>query len=239
MTPSQKGPVDIDRRHLVMYGASLAGAAALGMAVPALAGQKAKADFKLPPLPYPQDALEPVISKRTISFHYGKHHAGYVKKLNRFAGGSKYATMPLQQVIKESWQAKNMKVFNNAAQVMNHALYWHSLRPNGGGKPGGELLKRLQADFGGYDAFCQEFIKQAAGRFGSGWAWLVQDQGRLAIMTTSNAETPLTMGKKPLLVVDVWEHAYYLDYQNQRGRYLKEVVQKLLNWDQAAAALKA
>lgn len=183
--------------------------------------------IELPKLPYKRDALEPHISQRTIDFHYGQHHAGYVKNLNNLIENSKFENMSLEEIIKNS----EGSIFNNAAQVWNHTFYWHCMTPEKDGHPQALLLKTLERDFGSFDNFKQMFIKQAATLFGSGWLWLVCDNDKkLSLLQTSNAETPLTNNElRPLLVCDVWEHAYYLDQQNLRLAYLNEFWQ-IINW---------
>ena len=183
--------------------------------------------IELPKLPYKRDALEPHISQRTIDFHYGQHHAGYVKNLNNLIENSKFENMSLEEIIKNS----EGSIFNNAAQVWNHTFYWHCMTPEKDAHPQALLLKTLERDFGSFDNFKQMFIKQAATLFGSGWLWLVCDkEGKLSLLQTSNAETPLTNNElRPLLVCDVWEHAYYLDQQNLRLAYLNEFWQ-IINW---------
>lgn len=193
--------------------------------------------FKLPPLPYAENALEPVISARTISFHYGKHHQGYVNKLNKQVEGTPLAEQPLEAVIKATANPDQTAIFNNAAQVWNHTFYWNSLKPKGGGKPTGALAEMIDKSFGGFEQFKAEFAKAATGQFGSGWAWLVKDGDKLAVVKTGNADNPLVHGQKPLLTVDVWEHAYYLDYQNRRAEYVTAVLDGLINWDFAAQNL--
>ena len=189
--------------------------------------------FKLPALPWDENALAPAISAETIGFHYGKHHAGYLTKLNAAADGSDWADLDLQGVIRHCHGKPELQgIFNNAAQVWNHTFYWESLAP-GGSAPGGALAERIDEDFGGLEAFRDAFGQAAAGQFGSGWAWLVDQGGKLAITTTGNADTPLTDGLTCLLTVDVWEHAYYLDYQNRRPDYLAAVLE-LLDWNRAA-----
>ncbi len=184
----------------------------------------------LPALPYDRDSLEPFISRNTLDYHYGKHHQTYVNNLNRLVAGTEYEGMELEALIRRS----SGGLFNNAAQVWNHTFYWHSMRPAGDDGPGTELATRLSSDFGSMDAFRAEFTAAAMGQFGSGWAWLVQrPDGRLAITTTGNAESPLTTDDKPLLTCDVWEHAYYLDRQNDRAAYL-EAWWQLVNWEFAA-----
>jgi Fe-Mn family superoxide dismutase len=194
------------------------------------------APFQLPPLPWPENALDPVISANTLSFHYGKHHRAYVNKLNELVQGTRFADMTLEQIVKES-AGKDQKVFNNAAQAWNHTFFWNCLRKEGG-KPSGALASRIEADCGGYDAFKKKFAEAAVNCFGSGWAWLVEKDGKLDIVATSNAGTPIAQGQTPLLTVDVWEHAYYLDYQNRRPDYAAAVIDKLLNWDFAAEQLE-
>lgn len=193
--------------------------------------------FKLPPLPYAENALEPVISARTIGFHYGKHHQGYVNNLNKLVTGTPLADQPLEAVVKATANPDQTVIFNNAAQVWNHTFYWNSLKPKGGGKPTGALAEMIDKSFGGFEQFKAEFAKAATGQFGSGWAWLVKDGDKLAVVKTGNADNPLVHGQKPLLTVDVWEHAYYLDYQNRRAEYVTAVLDGLINWDFAAQNL--
>ncbi len=196
------------------------------------------APFELPPLPWDQGALAPVISARTIGLHYGKHHATYVKKLNELVAGTRFAEMPLDHVIAATvGGAESQKIFNNAAQAWNHAFFWSCLRPGGGGEPERNIAKRLEADFGGYAPFRERFAQAAVDCFGSGWAWLVARGDKLEVLATSNAGTPLTMGATPLLAIDVWEHAYYLDYENRRPEFVAAVIDKLLNWDFAEEQL--
>ena len=193
--------------------------------------------FKLPPLPYAENALEPVISARTIGFHYGKHHQGYVNNLNKLVTGTPLADQPLEAVVKATANPDQTVIFNNAAQVWNHTFYWNSLKPKGGGKPTGALAEMIDKSFGGFEQFKAEFAKAATSQFGSGWAWLVKDGDKLAVVKTGNADNPLVHGQKPLLTVDVWEHAYYLDYQNRRAEYVTAVLDGLINWDFAAQNL--
>ncbi|MFA5088159.1 MAG: superoxide dismutase [Candidatus Omnitrophota bacterium] len=189
----------------------------------------------LPPLPYAPNALEPVISANTISFHYGKHHKGYVDNLNKLIAGTEFAGFKLEKIITETaGKADKAAIFNNASQAWNHAFFWNSLTPNGGGEPPAELKKKIEASFGTVDACKKELAAAALGQFGSGWAWLVLDGDSLKVVKTSNADSPLTKGRKPLLTIDVWEHAYYLDYQNRRADYLNAVLEKLINWGFAA-----
>lgn len=196
------------------------------------ASARAAANHVLPPLPYADNALDPVISANTIGFHYGKHHKGYVDNLNKLLAGSEMAEMSLERVVMATaGQADKAALFNNAAQIWNHTFYWQSMRPQGGGTPPAALKQRLEADFGSVDACKKELAAAAMTQFGSGWAWLVLDGGKLKVVKTGNAELPLTKGMKPLLTIDVWEHAYYLDYQNRRADYVNAVLDKLINWE--------
>lgn len=197
---------------------------------PAIIGKAAP--FELPPLPYKDDALSPVISANTIGFHYGKHHKGYVDVLNRIAKGTEFESLPLEQVVLSSWRKKNTAIFNNAAQIWNHNFYWNSLKPNGGGKPSGKILDKINESFGDFDKFKKDFAEVTISQFGTGWGWLVVDRkGKLSVTKTGDAEVPLTSNLKPLLTIDVWEHAYYLDYQNRRADHVNAVIDKLLNWE--------
>jgi Fe-Mn family superoxide dismutase len=194
--------------------------------------------FTLPPLPWAENALEPVISANTISFHYGKHHKTYVDNLNNLVKGTDYESAPLEKIINETaGKPDKAPIFNNAAQVWNHTFYWNGLRGNGGGKPSGKVGQMIDAAFGGYDNFKKELSATSVSQFGSGWGWLVLDGDALKIVKTANAEVPFTKGQKPLLTLDVWEHAYYLDYQNRRAAYLDAVIDKLVNWDFVAQNL--
>jgi Fe-Mn family superoxide dismutase len=186
----------------------------------------------LPPLPYDENALEPVISARTVSFHYGKHHQGYVDNLNKLVSGNEYAGLSLENVIAATaGRLEGAAIFNNAAQIWNHTFYWKSLHPKGGGEPPAALKQKIEASFGSVDACRKEFANAAVSQFGSGWSWLVLDGAALRIVKTANAESPLSKGMKPLLTIDVWEHAYYLDYQNRRADYVAAVLERLINWD--------
>ncbi len=186
--------------------------------------------FTLPPLPYELDALEPHISKETLEYHYGKHHATYVTNLNNLVKGTENESKSLEEIVKNS----SGGLFNNAAQVWNHTFYWNGLSPNGGGEPTGALAEAINAKWGSFEKFKEEFNKAAAGNFGSGWTWLVKkEDGTLDIVNTDDAETPLTTNDTPLLTCDVWEHAYYIDYRNARPKYL-ENFWNLVNWDFAA-----
>jgi len=186
--------------------------------------------IELPALPYARDALQPHISSETLDFHYGKHHQTYVDNLNKMIVGTEFADADLETIVKKSQGG----MFNNAAQIWNHTFYWNSLAPNAGGEPKGKLADAIVKAFGSFAAFKEEFSKAAIGTFGSGWAWLVQRaDGTLAIVSTSNAATPITGSDKPLLTCDVWEHAYYIDYRNARAKYV-EAFWSLANWDFAA-----
>jgi Fe-Mn family superoxide dismutase len=186
----------------------------------------------LPPLPYPYEALEPHISRRTLEFHHGKHHNAYVYKTRTLAKEVRMADLPLELIIQQTVrQDRHRALFNNAAQAWNHAFYWRSLQPGGGGQPDGEIAARIKSDLGGYEAFATQFAAAATGQFGSGWAWLVLDGGKLAVTATANADTPIAHGQIPLLALDVWEHAYYLDYQNRRADYADALIKHLINWE--------
>ena len=188
--------------------------------------------IELPPLPYSDDALAPVISAETISYHYGKHHRAYVTNLNNLIPGTPYESMSLEDIVKNSHGKRSeTPVFNNSAQVWNHTFYWHSLAPKAGGDPHGAVAAAIEKSFGSFADFKDKFSKAAATQFGSGWAWLVKkDDGGLAIEQSANADTPFATGKTCVLTIDVWEHAYYVDYRNARPKYIEEYW-KLVNWD--------
>jgi len=218
------------RRRLIQGSALLASAAMIGM--PYIArGQTAP--FAMKPLPYKDDALSPVISANTIGFHYGKHHAGYLAAMNKTLETDDLKSQTMGDIIKTTaTNATKAGLFNAAAQVWNHDFYWDSMRPNGGGKPTGRIADRINASFGDYDKFKAAFAAAAVGQFASGWAWLCLEGDKLTIRRTGNADTPVYVaGVKPLLTIDVWEHAYYLDYQNRRADYVNAVIDKLLNWE--------
>jgi Fe-Mn family superoxide dismutase len=219
--------------------AFLAGAAALvgTTFVPALAGRAwAAAPHVLPPLPWAENALDPVISATTIGFHYGKHHKGYVDNLNRLLAGSPLADLSLEELVKATaGKPDQQALFNNAAQVWNHTFYWKSLRKGGGGRPPQALAQAIDASFGSFDELRKQFATTTVSQFGSGWGWLVKDGGKLRVVKTPNAETPLTQGLTPLLTIDVWEHAYYLDWQNRRPDYVNAVLDQLVDWSFAEA----
>lgn len=192
----------------------------------------------IPALPYIDSALGPVISANTIGLHYGKHHKGYVDNLNKLVEGTAFADLSLENIISETaGNADITAIFNNAAQSWNHTFYWKSLRPNGGGEPPANLKQKIEDSFGTLDACKKELATASTAQFGSGWAWLVLDGDKLKVVKTANADTPLTTGFKPLLTIDVWEHAYYLDYQNRRLDHVTAVLDKLINWNFAAENL--
>ncbi len=190
--------------------------------------------FSLPDLPYAKDALVPHMSAETFDYHHGKHHNAYVTKLNALTEGTDNASKSLEELIKTTEGG----LFNQAAQVWNHTFFWNSMKPNGGGAPTGDLAAAIDRDFGSFDKFKEDFTKAAATRFGSGWAWLVSDGGKLSVMSTANAGNPMTDGKTPILTLDVWEHAYYVDYRNARPKFIGAFLDSLVNWDFAAANLK-
>lgn len=190
--------------------------------------------FELPILPYAQDALEPVISKQTIEFHYGKHHQAYVTNLNKLVIGTEFENATLEEIVKKSTGG----IFNNGAQIWNHTFYWESFKPNGGGEPTGELAEAINKSFGSFAEFKEKFTAAAATLFGAGWAWLVKNtDGNLQIVQESNAGNPLKNGLKPLLTCDVWEHAYYIDFQNRRPDYISGFW-SIINWDKVAERFK-
>ena len=189
--------------------------------------------IELPPLPWAEGALAPHLSAETLSFHYGKHHKTYVDNLNGLIAGGPMASKSLEDIVRGSEGG----MFNNAAQVWNHSFYWNSMKPGGGGAPKGAVADAIQQSFGGYDKFRAAFIDAGKTQFGSGWAWLVLDGGKLAVTKTPNAETPLTGKAKPILTIDVWEHAYYIDYRNARPKYIDTYLDSLVNWDFANSRL--
>jgi Fe-Mn family superoxide dismutase len=190
--------------------------------------------FTLPNLPYPKDALAPHISAETLEFHHGKHHQAYVTNLNKLVEGKPEANKSLEEIIMSSEGG----VFNNAAQVWNHTFYWSSMKPKGGGQPTGDLLAAINRDFGSFDKFKEQFADAGTTQFGSGWAWLVMKDGKLAVTKTPNADLPMKHGQKALLTMDVWEHAYYIDYRNARPKYIETFLTSLANWDFALENLK-
>jgi len=195
--------------------------------------------IQLPALPFDRDGLAPFISANTLDFHYGKHHKAYVDNLNNLIAGTDLADADLDTIIRKTvGDAARVGFFNNAAQVWNHTFYWQSLKPKGGGVPTGPIRDKIVSTWGSFEKFVQELKMAGTTQFGSGWAWLVLDRDELKITKTANADTPFAHGLKPLLTIDVWEHAYYLDYQNRRPDYLSAVIEHLLNWEFAAANMK-
>lgn len=221
------------RSFLATIGAVSVGiGATLGRSPGLSAAGQASSTLSLPPLPYAQDALAPFISGNTLSFHYGKHHLAYLNNTIKLIAGTELEKAPLEEIIrKTAGRADSAGIFNNAAQVFNHTFYWHSMKPGGGGEPKGKIGEKIRESFGSYQKFVDAFSNAAATQFGSGWAWLVLEGGRLNVVKTSNADTPLTTSSKPLITIDVWEHAYYLDYQNRRGDYIKAFIESLINWE--------
>ncbi len=194
--------------------------------------------FELPPLPYPKSALEPHMSERTFEFHHGRHHQAYVTNLNNLIKGKPEEGLSLEELIRSSYRDEaKAGLFNNAAQVWNHSFFWNSMKPKGGGAPSGALAAAIDKAFGGLDKFKEEFKAAAVGQFGSGWAWLVAAGGALKVTRTPNAVNPLAQGESALLTCDVWEHAYYLDFQNRRPDFVQTFLDHLVNWDFAAANL--
>jgi Fe-Mn family superoxide dismutase len=188
--------------------------------------------ISLPVLPYEKNALAPYISQQTIEYHYGKHHNAYVANTNKLIEGTDLSNQDLENIIKKTSKDTLMSsIFNNAAQVWNHSFYWACMKPGGGGPPSGAIAERIASDFGSYEKFAEQFKNAGTSQFGSGWAWLILKDKHLELMKTSNADTPLAHGLKPLLTIDVWEHAYYLDYQNRRPDYLASFLGHLINWD--------
>jgi superoxide dismutase, Fe-Mn family len=195
--------------------------------------------FEIPDLPYNRDALEPHISEETLNYHYGKHHTGYLNKLNKLAAGTRYEEMALEEVIRASFESEDHAVFNNAAQTWNHTFLWNSMSEDSDGRPHGSLAGKIDDKFGDLDGFRKRFKELAVGQFGSGWVWLVADGGDLDIFSTPNAQNPLTTSSVALLTLDLWEHAYYLDFQNERDRYTDAFLQYLINWEFAQANFDA
>ena len=207
---------------------------------PAIIGKAKPREF--PPLPYAEDALAPVIGAQTVNIHYNKHHKGYFEPVNKLTAGTPLAEASLEEIILKTYKDKaninSPSLFNMAAQVWNHTFYWNSMKPNGGDKPSGKLADKINESFGDFDKFKKAFADASITTFGTGWSWLVADKkGKLSIIKTEDADNPMTMKLKPLLTIDVWEHAYYLDYQNKRADYVNAVIDKLLNWEFAAQNL--
>jgi Fe-Mn family superoxide dismutase len=194
--------------------------------------------FELPPLPYPKDGLEPYMSHRTLEFHYGKHHKTYIDTLNKLVQNTPLARQSLEDVIRATAHDESkMSIFNNGAQAWNHNFFWRCMRPRGGGHPQGDLLQRIERAFGGFDKFTEQFKEAATTQFGSGWAWLVIDDGQIKVAKTSNAVNPIAQNQTPLLACDVWEHAYYLDFQHRRADFVQAFLDHLVNWDFVAKNL--
>jgi len=233
---AQESPSAATRREF-LGAAAAAGVASL--AGPTVFAQGQAAPLALPDLPYADTALAPYVSQQTLQIHWGKHQRAYVDKANALLKGNELAGLPLDEIVRKAGARGDKALFNSAAQAWNHAFYWKSLSPKGGGRPAGALKERVDADFGSLEKLKEALAAAATGQFGSGWAWLVLDAGKLKVTSTSNADTPLTAGQRPLLTIDVWEHAYYLDYQNRRADYVTAVLDKLLNWEFAAENLAA
>ncbi len=223
-------------RRALLAGAA-AGIAASGLARPHIA--RAAAPFRQPDLPFAEDALAPTISSQTVNLHYGKHHAAYFKTLNDLVGGTPYEAMALGDIVKASAEKDaDRKIFNNAGQAWNHVFYWEQFKPGGAKAPAGDLLAAVDKDLGGLDKMKTDLVAAAGGVFGSGWAWLVSDKGKLSLEGTPGGDSPFAHGRTPLLGVDVWEHAYYLDYQNRRADHVKAVLDTIVNWDVVAERMK-
>ena len=227
----------LNRRRFVQ----VAGAATLAGMAPTLPGiARAATPFEHPPLPYAETALAPTISERTVQLHYGVHHAGYLRNLNRLVEGTDFADMSLEDVVRATaGRTEQSPIFNNAGQAWNHNIYWEQMIPGGPSTPGGDLARMIDRDFGGLTSFREALLKLATSVFGSGWAWLVLEGDKLTLMGTQNADNPLAHGKTALLGIDVWEHAYYLDYENRRGAHVTAVLERLVDWDVVASRLKA
>jgi Fe-Mn family superoxide dismutase len=225
----------VPRRDFLRAAAGTATVLALGESLRVAQAADVPGSIVQPPLPYPDTALDPVISAHTLGFHYGKHQKAYVDNLNKAIAGTPLADLPLEKIITSTaGQADKAGIFNNAAQTWNHTFYWNSMRANGGGTPPAALKAAIEKDFGSVENLKKELLAAATSQFGSGWAWLVVDGGKLAVAKTANADLPLAKGQKALLTIDVWEHAYYLDYQNRRADYVTAVLDKLVNWQFAA-----
>ncbi len=230
----------VTRRELMLASVGLlslgtTAARAANPAEPPVAAAVPSGPFTLPQLPYPDGALDPVISATTLGFHHGKHHKAYVDNLNKAVAGTPLAELPLEKIITTTYgSADKVGIYNNAGQHWNHSFYWKSLRPQGGGAPPAALRHKIEEAFGSLEGLHKEWLTAATSQFGSGWAWLVLDGDKLAVTKTGNADSPLTRGQKPLLTIDVWEHAYYLDYQNRRADYVDAVLDKAINWNFAA-----
>ena len=229
----------MQRRAFLKWSLGAGAITTIGIGLWGCSGDRDKSDLsvRLPSLPYDQEALEPYLSEETLSYHYGKHHKGYVSKINRLISDDAFGNLTLVEIMKKSFRPKacfQNDIFNNAAQVFNHTFYWNSMKPEGGGAPEGLMAEWLDKSFGGYDGFREAYLEAALGRFASGWSWLVYHEGKLEIVNTANAGTPIVLGMRPLLTLDVWEHAYYLDYQNRRDKYIEAFLDHLINWEFAA-----
>ena len=225
----------INRTRNLQKGTLLFVVICIALAVNQCGTAEEKPLFVQDPLPYPEDALEPYISAETIGLHYGKHHAGYVTTANRLVMDSAFQGKTPVEIIKlTAGKKEHSKIFNNVAQAWNHAFFWKCMKPGGGGIPKGRLAKKIEDSFGSFDTFKKEFLAAAKSQFGSGWVWLVLDDDILKVVTTANADTPLSQGLKPIFTVDVWEHAYYLDYQNRRTDFVETVLDNLADWDAVA-----
>jgi superoxide dismutase, Fe-Mn family len=239
--PEDRRPGRVSRRDFVtsVVAAAAAGGAVRASGAPSILQTTGASMIELPKLPYGESDLAPHISQETISFHYGKHHKAYVDNTNKMIAGTDLEKASLEEIVRATaGKADKKGLFNNAAQVWNHSFYWKSMTPKGGGQPSGKLLDLVKSGFGDYGSFKDALAKAATSQFGSGWAWLVLDGGKLKVEQTANADNPLTSaGKKPLLTIDVWEHAYYIDYRNKRPDYVNAVLDKLINWEFAAANL--
>lgn len=228
----------MNRRRFLTLSAQAGVLAMFHLAGVSCSKSRTAAARSLPALPYAPDALAPHIGAQTVALHYEKHHAGYLNKLNQMLQGTSYATLSVEEIVrKTAGDPQTAAIFNNAAQVFNHTFYWESMSPKGGGAPTGRLLQEIQKAFGSPEGFAEKFAAAANGQFGSGWAWLVKDGDGLAITATSNADTPMAHGQIPLLTLDVWEHAYYLDYQNRRADYVTAWLTHLVDWEFAARNL--
>ena len=227
---------DLTRRQFVMGTTAVVTGVGATLTMPRPA--RAASSTELPPLPYPENGLDPYISSNTLSFHYGKHHKAYVDTTNKLIEGTPFAGQPIEKIIAAAANSpEKVPLFNAAAQAWNHGFYWKSMRPKGGGAPTGPLAPKIDAAFGGYDAFKKAFSEAALSQFGSGWVWLIASADKLQILKTSNADTPIAHNLKPLLTIDVWEHAYYLDYQNRRADYVNAWLDHLVNWEFASENL--
>jgi superoxide dismutase, Fe-Mn family len=233
MGSDQLFPLSNRREFLMRLGiAGAVGAISTTVSDKLFAAGQASANISLPALPYAQNALAPVISENTVSFHYGKHHQGYVNNVNKLIAGTGLEVASLEEIIKKTAGRQDQSaIFNNAAQVFNHNFYWNSMKPGGGGEPKGRIAQKIYESFGSYQKFAEAFSSAAVSQFGSGYAWLVEENEKLQVIKTANAETPIVSSARPLITIDIWEHAYYLDYQNRRADYIKGYLDKLLNWD--------